>query len=246
MAKLERVGVIPARYASSRFPGKPLADILGKPMFWHAHHRASQAARLEKVVVATDHPDILRAARALDVPCLMTSEDCQSGSDRVIEAARALGLAPSAIVVNIQGDEPALDPGMIDELLQAFDDPEVRVATLARPLEPAEALSPDRVKVALNLRSDALYFSRAPIPGQGHGVEPGGFLLHLGLYAYRLEALELFGGWEPSPLERREKLEQLRFLENGVPIRVVTTQGQCHGVDRPEDIALVTDILSKE
>ncbi|MGE4553628.1 MAG: 3-deoxy-manno-octulosonate cytidylyltransferase [Desulfovibrionaceae bacterium] len=235
-------GVIPARYGSSRFPGKPLADILGKPMFWHVYRRAAQCAGLDQLILATDDARILDAARALDVPALMTRADHASGTDRVLEAARAMGAGPEAVVVNIQGDEPALDPGMLDELLAPFADPTVRTATLAAPLDPAEAQSPDRVKVALAKDGRALYFSRAPIPYDRDGTGAG-FLLHLGLYAFRMEALERFAALPPSPLEQRERLEQLRLLENGIPMHVRVTTRRCHGVDRPEDLAAITEIL---
>jgi len=244
-------GVIPCRYGSTRFPGKPLALILGKPMFWHVYQRAMKCAKFSDVVVATDNQVIFDRARGLAVPCLMTRSDHPSGSDRVYEAACALGLADEDVVVNIQGDEPALDPAMLDEVLASFDDPAVQVATLARPCGLDEAESPDRVKVVLAKNGAARYFSRSLIPHDGHGRPgPGGesmaFLTHVGLYAFRLPALRQFTRFEPTPLERRECLEQLRFLENGIPIRVRLTTGRAHGVDRPEDIAILTELLLKE
>ncbi|MFW5837513.1 MAG: 3-deoxy-manno-octulosonate cytidylyltransferase [Desulfovibrionaceae bacterium] len=234
--------VIPARYNSSRFPGKPLADILGKPMIWRVHQRASLCGNLARVAVATDDERILSVCRELGVEALMTSADHASGTERVLEAARKLGVAPGDVVVNVQGDEPALAPEMIDELIAPFDDPAVRVTTLCARLDATQAANPDRVKVVLDKRGDALYFSRAPIPydRDGEGAER---LLHLGLYAFRMEALELFAGLPPGRLERTERLEQLRLLENGVPIRVVCTEHRSFGVDRPEDIEAITTII---
>ncbi len=238
-------GIIPARYASSRFPGKPLAQILGKPMFWHVWRRASLCPALKSVTLATDDERILSEARKLGVPAVMTADSHQSGTDRVYEAARKLGLPPEAVVVNVQGDEPALDPAMLGALVEPFhapSPPERLVATLARKISPAEAASPDRVKTVLKKNGQALYFSRSAIPfdREGTGAEP---LLHIGLYAFTMSALEAFVRFEPSELEQIEKLEQLRFLENGIPIQVVLTSGLCHGVDKPEDLAAAAELL---
>lgn len=238
-------GFIPSRYASTRFPGKPLADILGKPMFWHVWSRASRCSLLHSVTLCTDDARIMDCAAGLGVPCVMTREDHQSGTDRIYEAAVALGVPAEAVVVNIQGDEPALDPGMLDELLAPFADPAVRAATLAHPTGPAEAASPDNVKVVCDSWGNALYFSRAAIPYPREG-ETGGtpYLLHVGIYAYRMEVLARYTGFAQTPLETREKLEQLRLLENGIPMRVSRTRYRGVGVDRPEDIATVTALLA--
>lgn len=235
-------GVIPARYGSNRFPGKPLSDILGRPMFWHVHQRASRCPELGTVVLATDDERIRQAAEALDVPVLMTRPDHASGTDRVLEAARALGVPEEAVVLNVQGDEPALDPAMLSQVLAPFEDPGVQAATLARIMDPAEARSPDRVKVVLDRKGDALYFSRAAIPWG----ECRDHLLHIGLYAFRMKTLARFDALPPAPLETREKLEQLRLLENGIPIRVVLTECLGHAVDRPEDLELVRNILMEQ
>ncbi len=241
-------GIIPARYASNRFPGKPLADILGKPMFLHVWERASRCAELQSVTLATDDRRIFDAAKERGVPVIMTSAEHQSGTDRIREAAVRLGLPRDSIVANIQGDEPALEPGMLSQLLEPFRDPAVRVSTLARPMEREEAALPDRVKVITAKNGDALYFSRASIPfiRDGEYLGPPPYLLHVGLYAFRLEALEAFTGFAPSPLEQLEKLEQLRFLENNIPIRVALTRHLSHGVDRPEDLPKILEILLKE
>ncbi len=240
-------GFIPARYASTRFPGKPLADILGKPMFWHVWNRASQCTRLKSVSVCTDDARIAEAAEKLGVPCVMTRADHACGSDRVCEAARHLNLPPDAVVVNIQGDEPALAPAMLDELLAPFSDAAVQAATLALPVGREEAESFDRVKVVLDTQKNALYFSRALIPHdrENASVDTLPYLLHIGLYAFRMHLLERYTALAPTFLERREKLEQLRLLENGIPMRVSITRHRSHGVDTPEDLRDILPLMNK-
>ncbi|UCD90620.1 MAG: 3-deoxy-manno-octulosonate cytidylyltransferase [Desulfobacterales bacterium] len=157
-------GIIPARYGSTRFPGKPLADILGKPMFWHVFKRASQCNEIDQVVLATDDKRIATAAKTLDVPVVMTRSDHASGTDRVLEAAEKLNVPKNAVVVNIQGDEPAHEPAMLTELILPFTDPNVNVSTLAQKIDLNEAKNPDRVKVVLAKDGRALYFSRSLIP----------------------------------------------------------------------------------
>ncbi|QGY40735.1 3-deoxy-manno-octulosonate cytidylyltransferase [Pseudodesulfovibrio cashew] len=235
-------GIIPARYESSRFPGKPLAEIMGKPMFWHVHDRASRCPHLKSVTLATDDVRIREAAEAHGVPVVMTSAVHRSGTDRVLEAARTLGLDNDAVVVNIQGDEPCLEPAMLTDLLTPFASPRVRVATLATAMGYEDAQSPDRVKVVRAANGRALYFSRALVP-HDRDEKVHGFLLHIGLYAFRMEALQRFGELDPSPLEQREKLEQLRLLEDGIDIYVTETTHTCHGVDRPEDLEKAKQIL---
>ncbi|WP_031481979.1 3-deoxy-manno-octulosonate cytidylyltransferase [Maridesulfovibrio frigidus] len=237
-------GIIPARYESSRFPGKPLADICGKPMFWHVWSRASKCPEMKKVVLATDSTLIMDAAEKLGVPAVMTADTHTSGTDRVLEAASKLNLPKDSIVVNIQGDEPCLAPEMLSDLVSPFADDSVRVTTLASPISAEEALSPDRVKVALAKDSRALYFSRSPIPFSHDGK--GEYLLHIGLYGFRMEALETFASLPASPLEQREKLEQLRLLDNGISIHVTVTGHSCHGVDRPDDLDTAIKILKRE
>ncbi|MCJ2163016.1 MULTISPECIES: 3-deoxy-manno-octulosonate cytidylyltransferase [unclassified Pseudodesulfovibrio] len=235
-------GIIPARYESSRFPGKPLVEINGRPMFWHVYSRAAQCPQMTSVTLATDDQRIFDAAEKLDVPAVMTRSDHSSGTDRVLEAARILSIDSDAVVVNIQGDEPCLEQEMLTELLAPFSDSRVRVTTLATAIGEADALSPDRVKVVRAKDGRALYFSRALVP-HDRDEKVHGFLLHIGLYAFRMEALERFGQLPPSPLEKREKLEQLRLLEDGIDIYVTETQHVCHGVDRPEDLEKVKTIL---
>ena len=249
MTRPPMLGIIPARYASSRFPGKPLALILGRPMVAHVYERARRCPELDRVVLATDDDRIRNAAQGLGIPVVMTSPEHASGSDRVLEAALALGVSDEHVVVNIQGDEPALDPAMLTELVAPFTGPEgaaVRVATLATELPPDLASeladNPDRVKVVLARDGNALYFSRAPIPFGRDGTH-GEHLLHLGLYAFRLEALRRFAALPRGRLEALEQLEQLRLLENGIPVRVSLTRHASQGVDRPEDLETVTKII---
>jgi len=236
-------GIIPARYGSTRFPGKPLALILGKPMFWHVYQRASQCPELERVVLATDSRRIAAAAEAHRVPCVMTRPDHPSGTDRVLEAADLLELPESAVVINIQGDEPALHPAMLSELVQAFRFPEVQVATLISEMDPSEIEDRDQVKVVIDRHGNALYFSRAAIP-HARDDRPAAYFRHIGLYAFRMATLRRFVALGPGRLEQAEKLEQLRLLENGIPIRTVQTRHRSLGVDRPEDIATVSRWLT--
>ncbi len=236
-------GVIPTRYASSRFEGKPLATILGKPLFWHVYTRASQCSYLKKVVLATDDERIYDAAQAYDVPVLMTGGQHACGSERVHEAAKILGVPGDAVVINIQGDEPVLQPDMLSQLVEPFRLADVQVTTLARKIDYDEACNPDQVKVVLAKDGKALYFSRSVIPYPRDGKKEG-FLGHIGLYAFRMKTLEDFVAIGSEFLEKKEKLEQLRLLENGVAIQVIMTQHKSYGVDRPEDIAIVEKILA--
>ncbi len=239
----EAHGIIPARYASTRFPGKPLAMLKDRPMFWHVWARARRCPLLASVTLATDDARIRDAALALDVPVVMTDAEHQSGTDRVHEAARLLRLPDDAVVVNIQGDEPALDPAALTELVEAFADPAVRAATLAHPLDPADLPRPDKVKVVRAANGDALYFSRAGIPFSRDGERAAPALGHIGIYAFTMGTLERFVALPQSSLEITEKLEQLRLLENSIPLRVVLTGCAFPGVDHVEDVARVLPLL---
>jgi 3-deoxy-manno-octulosonate cytidylyltransferase (CMP-KDO synthetase) len=237
-------GIIPCRYRSVRFPGKPLADIFGKPMFWHVYERARRCPGLSRVVLATDDSRIFDSAEALQVPVVMTREDHPSGTDRVLEAARMLNLEDDAVVVNIQGDEPALDPAVLTDLLIPFKDPGVQVTSLAREIDVVEAQNPDRVKAVFRKDGTAVYFSRAPIPYNQSGL-PTPYYVHIGIYAFRLPSLQKFVTLDRSLLERTEKLEQLRLLENHIPIHIVVTDHISMGVDRPEDIPIVCKMMTE-
>jgi len=237
-------GIIPARYGSTRFPGKPLAEILGKPMFWHVFKRASRCPQLSKTILTTDDNRIISAAKNLKVPVIKTREDHLSGTDRVLEAAELLNVPENAVVVNIQGDEPTLEPDMLTELIRPFKSSNVQVTTLARKINAKEAKNPDRVKLVFSKSGRALYFSRALIPYY-HSEQRHGFYGHIGLYAFRMNILRQFVALGPSSLEITEKLEQLRLLENEIPVHVVITKYQSIGVDRPEDLKIVSRILGK-
>ena len=237
--------IIPARLASTRLPGKPLADLGGKPRVVRVAERAvlSGAAR---VIVATDHEDILAACRAHGVEALMTRSDHPSGTDRIAEVAAAIGLAPDAVVVNVQGDEPLIDPALV-AATAALITSEVPMATAAHPISSAEdVFNPNVVKVVLDAKGRALYFSRAAIPwhrdgfAQSSAILPAGYrpLRHIGLYAYSQAFLQAYPALALSPLEQVEALEQLRVLWNGYPIAVhLTDAAPAAGIDTPEDLA---------
>lgn len=230
------VGVIPARYRSSRFEGKPLATIGGRPMIERVYQRAAEARLLSELLVATDDERIADAVRAFGGRVAMTSPDHLSGTDRVAEAARDL---PADVVVNIQGDEPFLAPQTLDELVEPFaSDQDLPMSTLCRRIEEARSLhDPNVVKVVVNRAGDALYFSRSLIPyprrPERHAARE-----HIGVYAFRKEFLLEFARLEPTALEAAEGLEQLRALEHGRRIRVVETRSYVGlSVDTPADLA---------
>lgn len=237
-------GIIPARWGSTRFPGKPLADIGGKPMFWHVFTRASQCESLKSVTIATDDPRIADAAEKYNVPVIMTGAAHESGTDRVKEAADSLEIPEDSVVVNIQGDEPLLDPLMLSQLLAPFSNPEIMVTTLSHKINALDADNADRVKVVFAVDGRALYFSRAPVPYCRNGESRRHYYGHIGLYAFRKHALDRFVSLPPGRLEQLEKLEQLRLLENNIPIHVAITESGSISVDRPEDLDAVLKIRS--
>jgi 3-deoxy-manno-octulosonate cytidylyltransferase (CMP-KDO synthetase) len=243
MANSHRVlGVIPARLNSTRLPRKVLRPICGRPMVQHVYDRARECRQLEELIVATDSLEVAEVCHALRIPIEMTSASHPSGTDRLHEV---MTRHSAEIVVNIQGDEPLIDPEHIEGLLQPFqDEPQTQVSTLRIALTPQEAQNPNVVKVVCDLYGNALYFSRLPIPFQRDGVEQPRHFKHMGLYAYRRDALQLFHCLPPSPLEQLERLEQLRFLENGVRIRVKETTIGTVGVDTEEDLQAVERLLS--
>ncbi|RPJ10881.1 MAG: 3-deoxy-manno-octulosonate cytidylyltransferase [Desulfobacteraceae bacterium] len=238
-------GIIPARYASTRFPGKPLADIAGKPMFFRVYEHAIKCPELAGVILATDDGRIFSAAISLGVPAVMTRNDHPSGTDRVLEAAKLLNLPEDSIIVNIQGDEPLLKPAMLTELVMPFKSADAEVTTLARIISKKEAADINQVKVVFSKTGRALYFSRSPIPCYRDGKGKS-FFGHIGLYAFRMKTLIKFVSLGPSSLETAEKLEQLRLLENDIPIHVVITEHKSIGVDSPEDIRTILKILDKK
>lgn len=241
------VVIIPARLASTRLPNKPLADLGGKPMVVRVAERA-QASGAARIVVATDHAEILAACAAHGIEACMTEAGHPSGTDRIAEVARTIGLPADAVVVNLQGDEPLIDPALLSACAARIG-PEVPMATCAHPLhDAADAFNPNVVKVVLDKLGRALYFSRATIPwhrdafAQNREQLPAGYvpLRHIGLYAYSNAFLQRYPQLEPAPLESIEALEQLRVLWHGVPIAVhVTDSAPAAGVDTPEDLARV-------
>jgi 3-deoxy-manno-octulosonate cytidylyltransferase (CMP-KDO synthetase) len=237
------VAVIPARYASTRFPGKPLALIAGRPMVEHVWKRCQEASTFDEVLVATDDVRIQETVARFGGTAVMTSPDCATGTDRVAEVARA---RPDVEVwVNVQGDEPLVDPASLRVLAGLFADPAVQMGTLVRPLEAAEADSPHVVKAVLALNGDALYFSRSTVPFIREPAEAGAVRrwAHLGLYGYRRETLRRLAGLSATPLEQAEKLEQLRALEHGLRIRCGQVAGRSVAVDVPEDVARVEAVM---
>ncbi len=242
MSTLRIAGVIPARLSSTRLSRKVLRPIAGRPMVEWVWRAAAQSGLMDPVVVATDSEEVTSVCRERGIPVVMTSPDCPSGSDRVREVARQID---ADIYVNIQGDEPTLTPEFFAPLLGLFERPEVQVATLAVRCPAEEIGNPNAVKVVTALDGRALYFSRATIPFDRDGAGFGGYRKHLGIYAYRKAALERFAALPPSPLERLEKLEQLRLLENGIDIYVAGAPCDTIGVDTEEDLARAEAMLMK-
>ncbi len=237
--------VIPARYGSSRFPGKPLTDIGGRPMVRWVMERAAAARGGASVAVATDDDRIARAVEAFGGRVVLTPSELRSGSDRVAAAAEALGLPESDLVVNVQGDQPLLPPALIEEICAPLDrDPGLGMATPVVAIsDPAELTDPNHVKVALAHNGDALYFSRATIPFPREGGIVTTYK-HLGVYAFTRPCLRAFAAWPSGRLEEIEKLEQLRALEQGQRVRCVVTRHDSPEVDRPADAARVAALLA--
>ena len=240
---MKAIAVIPARYASTRLPGKPLLDICGKPLIQHVWETVSRARGLDEVVVATDDARIAHAVQAFGGKVCMTSPDCRSGSDRVREVAASLA---ADVYVNVQGDEPLLEASAIERLRDVFtEDASVQVATLCSRISEEQARSPHQVKVIRDHAGNALYFSRAPLPFVRDSGESTEFLGHVGIYAYRADALRGFASLPFSPLEQAEKLEQLRFLQAGIPVCVLEVPPMGVGVDTPEDLERVRAVVRK-
>jgi 3-deoxy-manno-octulosonate cytidylyltransferase (CMP-KDO synthetase) len=237
--------LIPARWASTRFPGKPLHLIAGKPLVQHVWERACRAKGVDQVIVATDDMRIAESAFAFGAEVAMTSPRCVSGTDRCAEVAgRLKGFRQ---VVNVQGDEPLVDPALISRLAATLDaERSLDMATAATPFGAGEdPANPHAVKVVLNRAGNALYFSRSLLPFPRDG-RPAPWLRHLGIYAYTTRFLLQFVKWPPGKLERIESLEQLRALENGASIRVLKARGASVGVDTPEDVAVAERLLRKK
>lgn len=238
------IGIIPARYASSRFPGKPLADINGKSMIQRVYEQAAKALPL--VYVATDDVRIVECVENFNGNVILTATSHRSGTDRCAEAVAKIQLDRKMkfeVVVNVQGDEPFIDPLQIHQLISCFDTSEVQIATLVKRFsEEEDIFNPNSPKVVVNSELEALYFSRTPIPYL-RDVDPCGwakqhvFYKHIGIYAYRTDILMLLSRLTPGLLERAESLEQLRWLENGYRIKVAETECETQAVDTPDDLA---------
>jgi 3-deoxy-manno-octulosonate cytidylyltransferase (CMP-KDO synthetase) len=240
-------GIIPARYGSTRLPGKVLVDISGKPMIQHVYERARQSPSLDRLIVATDDDRIYRKVVEFGGEAVQTSSRHPSGTDRAAEAAQILGARESDLIVNIQGDQPLFEPGMVDEIVGPFrDDPTLSMGALVYPIRTREELvNPSVVKVVVDKLGFALYFSRSTMPYVIASAATPRYFKHIGPYAYRAGFLLRFTRIEPGELERAESLEQLRALENGYRIRIVETRYDSREVDTPEDLEEVRRLISK-
>lgn len=238
-------GVIPARWGSTRFPGKPLHPIAGKPLLQHVWERCKRAKTLDAVIIATDDMRIGEAAFEWGAEVSLTATKHRSGTDRIAEVASR---APEFThLINIQGDEPHADPRLIDRLVRELQrDRKLAMVTAAHPFgDNADVSSPHQVKVVVSANKAALYFSRSPIPFMQTPASEFTFLRHQGIYGYTRELLLQFVRWKPSPLERAESLEQLRALENGVTIHVLVTKTGSPGIDTPEDAAAMEQSIAR-
>ncbi len=241
------LAVIPARWGSTRFPGKPLVDLAGKALVQHVWERCRECRRLDAICVATDDDRIAEAARGFGADVVMTRSDHPSGTDRVAEAARSWPEA--GVVLNVQGDEPLISPKLIDALAaELMNDPGLAMVTAANAMGAGDDFEdPNVVKVVRDAAGDALYFSRSPIPYRRNpeGVKDYPLLRHKGIYGYRRDFLEAFVSWPPSVLEQIEGLEQLRALDRGARLRVVLTEDESPGVDTPEQARIVAGLIRR-
>uniref|UniRef100_A0A0D6R234 3-deoxy-manno-octulosonate cytidylyltransferase n=1 Tax=Araucaria cunninghamii TaxID=56994 RepID=A0A0D6R234_ARACU len=242
------VGIIPARYLSSRFEGKPLVNILGKPMIQRTWERAKLAATLDNVVIATDDERIAECCLGFGANVVMTSEACRNGTERCNEALRKLKKKYD-IVVNIQGDEPLIEPEIIDGVVKALQGaPDAVFSTAVTSLSPEDALDPNRVKCVVDNHGYAIYFSRGLIPfNKKNEVNPNfPYLLHLGIQSYDAKFLRIYPQLEPTPLQLEEDLEQLKVLENGYKMKVIKVQHDAHGVDIPSDVEKIEALMREQ
>jgi 3-deoxy-manno-octulosonate cytidylyltransferase (CMP-KDO synthetase) len=236
---------IPARWGSTRFPGKPLHLIAGKPLVQHVWERCQECKAVDDVIIATDDDRIVEAAQAFGARAVLTKPTHPSGTDRIAEAAEAF--PNHDIIINVQGDEPLISPALIDDLAKALrQDPDIAMITAAAPIEDAALVSdPNVVKVVTDVYGDALYFSRSPLPFVRNAQPATRHRRHLGIYGFRRDFLFQFVVWPPSMLELTESLEQLRAVENGVRIRVVMTNDLSPGVDTFEQARAVESLLAR-
>ncbi len=240
------LAVVPSRYASTRFPGKPLALVAALPLLQRVVEQIRKVAGLKTVVVATDHPEILTLCRKIEVQAVMTDPDLASGTDRIYQAVLKLSERPKAddVVINVQGDEPLIPPAWIEKMISMFkSDPSIQILTLAHPLTEDELDNLNSVKVVVNQLDQALYFSRFPIPHSRIKMSEPLSFKHVGIYGYRWKTLERFCQAPVSDLEKAESLEQLRAMDLGIPIHVMKVSGAIQGVDVPADVLKVEKIL---
>lgn len=244
---MDIIGVIPARYSSTRFEGKVLADILGKPMIQHVWERAKQAKTLNDLIIACDDERVAEAARGFGAKVIMTSKGHTCGTDRIIEVVNPVDVK---VVINIQGDEPLIHPMMIDSVARALlEDPSLSMATVMKKIEDTLSINdPHVVKVVVDKNNFALYFSRAAIPYQAVNseVESPVYYKHIGLYGYTKDFLFIYKNLSPSILEKTECLEQLRVLQEGFRIKVIETKYDTVGVDTPQDLEKLKEFLLNE
>lgn len=245
--------IIPARYGSTRFPGKPLAQINGLPMIQHVCQRVTKATMVDRVIVATDDVRIAKVVEDFGGEVMLTRADHPTGTDRLAEVAMKID---AELIVNVQGDEPLIDPRMVDQAIAPLlADPQIQMGTLATPIDQIDDFhNPNVVKVVKKLDGTALYFSRSPIPWPrdlsaeqiAKQLPRLGLLRHIGLYVYRRQLLLDYPGWPTTPLEGLENLEQLRALERGIALYVAETRYSCHGVDTPADLERVAKLMAIE
>ncbi len=242
---MKKYAFIPARYQSSRFPGKPLTLIAGKPMIQRVYERAVSCSELTDVFVATDDERILSRVERFGGKVIMTGNSHNSGTDRIAEAAQMIGLGHEDIIINIQGDQPIFDPDVISQMIEPIEnDPSISMSTLKHKIaDPANIANPNHVKVVTDNQGFALYFSRHPIPYYRDSEHSGEYYKHLGFYGFRMEFLIRFTRLSEGILESAEKLEQLRALENGFKIKVVETSFDSVEVDVPEDVKRVEELI---
>lgn len=237
------IGVIPARYSSTRFPGKPLALIKGKSLIERVWRQVKKSKQLDAVVIATDDERISAVAAGFGAEVIMTSQNCSSGTDRLAEVAITYGKS-AAVFINIQGDEPLISPSLIDSLVLAFkNNSHIDSVTAAYPFKNLDEINnPNSVKVVLDCDNHALYFSRCPIPYNRSDLHFR-YLKHIGIYGYKRDFLLKFSSWDQTPLEKIEQLEQLRILEKGHKMKVVISRNDSHGVDVPSDIKKIERLI---
>ncbi len=245
--KLKIIGIIPARYESTRFPGKPLVKINGKPMIQWTYENTVKCNKLDAVIVATDDMRIFEFCASKNIPVKMTATHHQSGTDRCNEVLNILSDNTINSVINIQGDEPLINPKQINQLIEVLKQPHVEIATLIKKIEDSKEIDdPNKVKVVVDANKKALYFSRSRIPNNRNCNKNTIYFKHIGMYGYKTDTLNKICTLQPSSLERSESLEQLRWLENGYKITTGITEIENTGVDSPADLEKIKKLLNKK